>query len=54
MALVAQGAALRGAGRQDEAVQRLQQAVERHPPSGHPVTGALALGVLGYCWSDLR
>jgi tetratricopeptide (TPR) repeat protein len=52
MALVAQGAALRGAGRHAEAEEALQRAVDLSQSSSHPVTGALALGVLGYCRLD--
>ncbi len=53
MALVAQGAALRGASRHREAEQALRRAVDVSRAAGHPVTGALALGVLGYCRLDL-
>ncbi|HEU5033563.1 MAG TPA: adenylate/guanylate cyclase domain-containing protein [Mycobacteriales bacterium] len=53
LALVAQGAALRGAGRHAEATTVLQRAVEVAAVAAHPVTGALALGVLGYCRLDV-
>lgn len=53
MSLVARGVALRGADRHDEATEALSQAVEVSVSSIHPVTGALALGVLGYCRLDV-
>jgi class 3 adenylate cyclase/tetratricopeptide (TPR) repeat protein len=53
MALTARGAALRGAGRHDEATETLARAVETSAAAAHPVTGALALGLLGYCRLDL-
>ena len=52
MALVAKGAALRGAGRHDDAVDVLQRAVGISDVAHHPVTGALALAILGYCRLD--
>jgi tetratricopeptide (TPR) repeat protein len=52
MALIARGAALRGAARHDEAIEELQRAVTLSEEAAHPVTAALALGVLGYCWLD--
>lgn len=53
MALVAHGAALRGAARHDEATVVLRRAVEVSTAAGHPVTAALANGVLGYCRLDV-
>ena len=53
MALIARGAALRGCGRHVDAVSELQQAVALSEEAIHPVTAALALGVLGYCRLDL-
>jgi tetratricopeptide (TPR) repeat protein len=53
MALIAKGAALRGSKRHDEAIQELQQAVALSEAAVHPVTAALALGVLGYCRLDV-
>jgi tetratricopeptide (TPR) repeat protein len=53
MALTARGAALRGAARYDEATDALTKAVEISADAAHPVTGALALGVLGYCRLDV-
>ncbi|MDQ1695843.1 MAG: hypothetical protein QOJ03_1196, partial [Frankiaceae bacterium] len=53
MALVAQGTALRGAGRHDEATTVLQTAVDISSDAFHPVTGVLALVVLGYCRLDV-
>jgi tetratricopeptide (TPR) repeat protein len=53
MALIAKGAALRGSGRHQEAIEDLQQAVEMSEAAVHPVTAALALGVLGYCRLDV-
>ena len=53
MALVAHGAALRGYGRYDDATDVLSQAVRLSEDAQHPVIGALALGVLGYCRLDL-
>src|SRR3954449_9016880 len=53
MALVAQGAALRGYGRYDDASAALTLAVSTSEESQHPVIGALALGVLGYCRLDV-
>jgi class 3 adenylate cyclase/tetratricopeptide (TPR) repeat protein len=53
MALVAQGATLRGYGRYDDATGSLSQAVLISEQAQHPVIGALALGVLGYCRLDL-
>jgi tetratricopeptide (TPR) repeat protein len=53
MALAAQGAALRGAGRYDEATAVLTRAVEIASSAPHPITGAIALGVLGYCRLDV-
>jgi tetratricopeptide (TPR) repeat protein len=53
LALVAQGAALRGYGRYDDATAALTRAVRISEESQHPVIGALALGVLGYCRLDV-
>ncbi|MDQ1704509.1 MAG: hypothetical protein QOF18_875 [Frankiaceae bacterium] len=53
IALVAQGAALRGAGRHEDAIAVLAHAVETSAAAHHPVTGALAAGVLGYCRLDI-
>jgi class 3 adenylate cyclase/tetratricopeptide (TPR) repeat protein len=53
MALIARGAALRGCGRHEEAVGELEEAVALSEEAIHPVTAALALGVLGYCRLDL-
>jgi class 3 adenylate cyclase/tetratricopeptide (TPR) repeat protein len=53
MAGVAQGAALRGYGRHDEATAALSLAVQLSEEAQHPVIGALALGVLGYCRLDV-
>jgi class 3 adenylate cyclase/tetratricopeptide (TPR) repeat protein len=53
MALTARGAALRGAGRHEEATECLTRAAETSAAAEHPVTGALALGVLGYCRLDV-
>lgn len=53
MALIAGGAALRGCGRHEDAVTELGQAVALSEDAIHPVTAALALGVLGYCRLDL-
>jgi len=53
MALAAQGAALRGAARHDEATEVLTRAVAIAAAAPHPITGAIALGVLGYCRLDV-
>jgi tetratricopeptide (TPR) repeat protein len=53
MSLIARGAALRGASRHEEASAVLQEAVNVSADAVHPVTGALALGVLGYCRLDV-
>jgi class 3 adenylate cyclase/tetratricopeptide (TPR) repeat protein len=53
MARVAQGAALRGYGRHDDATASLSLAVRLSEEAQHPVIGALALGVLGYCRLDV-
>jgi tetratricopeptide (TPR) repeat protein len=53
LALAAQGAALRGSGKHDKATKALRRAVEIAEKAVHPVTGALALGVLGYCRLDV-
>ena len=53
IALVAAGAALRGSGQPDEAIKLLTEAVTVSTDSVHPVTGALGLGVLGYCRLDI-
>ncbi|HET7529610.1 MAG TPA: adenylate/guanylate cyclase domain-containing protein [Mycobacteriales bacterium] len=53
MALVAQGAALRGYGRHDDATVALTRSVRLSEEAQHPVVGALALGVLGYCRLDV-
>jgi class 3 adenylate cyclase/tetratricopeptide (TPR) repeat protein len=53
LAGVAQGAAFRGYGRYDEATATLSEAVRLSEEAQHPVIGALALGVLGYCRLDL-
>jgi class 3 adenylate cyclase/tetratricopeptide (TPR) repeat protein len=53
MALVAKGAALRGQGRHKKAMAALTDAVDVSSGAFHPVTGALALGVLGYCRLDV-
>jgi tetratricopeptide (TPR) repeat protein len=53
MALAAQGAALRGAGRLDDATDALMSAVQLSTDARHPVVESLALGVLGYCRLDL-
>ena len=53
LAMVAQGAALRADGRLEDAVKVLQEAVRISIESGQPASGALALGVLGYCCLDL-
>jgi len=53
MAYVAHGAALRGYARYDDATASLSQAVRLSEEAQHPVIGALALGVLGYCRLDL-
>jgi class 3 adenylate cyclase/tetratricopeptide (TPR) repeat protein len=53
MALIAKGAALRGAARHDEATEVLGRAVATSANAAHPVTGGLALGVLGYCRLDV-
>jgi tetratricopeptide (TPR) repeat protein len=53
MALAAKGAALRGAGRYQEAVDVLTRSVETSDTAHHPVTGALALTMLGYCHLDM-
>jgi len=53
MALIACGAALRGASHHDEAIGLLDEAIAMSEAAVHPVTAALALGVLGYCRLDL-
>ena len=53
MALIASGAALRGASRHEEAIALLDDAIAMSEAAVHPVTAALALGVLGYCRLDL-
>jgi tetratricopeptide (TPR) repeat protein len=53
LALTARGAALRGANRHDEATEALMRAVDTSADALHPVTGALALGVLGYTRLDV-
>jgi class 3 adenylate cyclase/predicted ATPase len=53
MALIAQGAGLRGAARHDEAIDTLRRAVETSVAAGQPLTCALANSVLGYCLLDV-
>src|SRR4051812_14954299 len=53
LALVARGAALRAANEHAEATECLQEAFELSVRTGQLVTGALALGVLGYCRLDV-
>jgi class 3 adenylate cyclase/predicted ATPase len=53
IALVAAAAALRGSGRPDEAIKLLSEAVAVSSDAAHPITGALGLGVLGYCRLDV-
>lgn len=53
IALVAGAAALRGSGRPDEAIKMLTEAVAVASDPVHPITGALSLGVLGYCRLDV-
>jgi class 3 adenylate cyclase/tetratricopeptide (TPR) repeat protein len=53
MALVARGAARRGESRHVEALDDLERAVTLAEQAVHPVTAALALGVLGYCRLDV-
>ena len=52
MSLVARGAALRGESRHQEAIDDLEHAIALAEQAVHPVTAALALGVLGYCRLD--
>jgi class 3 adenylate cyclase/predicted ATPase len=53
MALIACGSALRGAGRHEEAITALDDAIAMSEAAVHPVTAVLALGVLGYCRLDM-
>ena len=53
LALVARGAALRAANDHGHATECLQEAFELSVRTGQLVTGALALGVLGYCRLDV-
>ena len=53
LALVARGAALRAANEHAQATECLQDAVRAAVRTGQLVTGALALGVLGYCRLDV-
>jgi class 3 adenylate cyclase/tetratricopeptide (TPR) repeat protein len=53
LALAAKGAALRAANEHAEATKCLERAVQISAESGQRPTGALALGVLGYCRLDV-
>ena len=53
VAALAEGMALRGAGRAQEAITRLEFAAQVASRDGHVLQAAVALGYIGYCHLDL-
>lgn len=53
LSVIAHSAALRGAGRQKDAIKDLAGVVARTADAGQPMAHALALSMLGYCRLDI-